>query len=472
MFLAETRLLLRDRFARYLPSQHATSIHAAKGGRVTLSDELLLHFLLNLRIDFESDFERARATYIAALPSNPNEPSLEELIDAGWLRVVWGRISTSFEIVQAARSSPAGTMTAFAALLAKRHEQAYHLTDAARSDTALAAVVTAIDRKELTPRDIGCETPEWVAARLWDRTQQGSPDISAELRVWVDRWYQLGCPSLVPGRVWNESAANAYREAAMDVLGSDPSLVGWDETRASFVKQIALASNQPPSSAERYVPPVPVTLVDRALWFDNHSLERTVMGTLGEFDAIFGLVRLLLADVEAEDHAPAPHSVASRVIALAIDRPELFLVVLFKVRHKSVLLADLLLYPATSALACLLIARWPSPSGAWDRELRTRDDQTTKAIAFADGVSVMGNFLEQGSVDPKEAAALLDWFHKTAQPGFIDDLGNSELMLSTLRGELACQSAETLRTMVTALSSSTAKAGFRDINVRGSAGHY
>jgi hypothetical protein len=321
-------------------------------------------------------------------------------------------------------------------------------------------VATAIDRGELTPREIGCQTPEWVAARLWDRTQPDSPDISAALRVWVDRWYQLGCPALVPGRVWNETAAKAYREAAMDVLGSDPSLVGWDETRAGFVKQIAIASKQPMSSAERYVPPVPATLVDRALWFDNQSLERAVTGTLlGDFDAIFGLVRLLLADVEAEDHAPAPHSVARRVIELAIDPPELFLIVLFKVTRKSVLLADLLLYPATSALACMLVARWSSPSGAWDRELRIRDNQTTKAIAFADAVSVMGNFLEQGSVDPKEAAALLDWFHKTARPGFIDDLANGELMLSALRSELARQSAETLRTMVAALCSSAAKLG-------------
>ena len=81
------------------------------------------------------------------------------------------------------------------------------------------------------------------------------------------------------------------------MLGSDPSLVGWDETRAGFVKQIVIASKQPMSSAERYVPPVPATLVDRALWFDNQSLERAVTGTLlGDFDAIFGLVRLLLAD--------------------------------------------------------------------------------------------------------------------------------------------------------------------------------
>jgi hypothetical protein len=234
---AETRRILRDRFARYLPSQHSTSSLTPKG--ITLSDELLLQLLLNLTIDFESDFESAGATYAAALPPNSSEPGLEELVAAGWLRVVWGTSLNVFEIANAARSAPVGTMTAFAALQAKRFEQTYHLTDAARGSTDLAAVVAAIERRELTPSGIGCQTPEWVAARLWDRTLTNAADLSAALRVWVDRWDQLGCPSLVPECAWNEAAANAFRDAAMDVLGSDPSLVGWDEMRAGFIKQIS-----------------------------------------------------------------------------------------------------------------------------------------------------------------------------------------------------------------------------------------
>ena len=62
---AETRRILRDRFARYLPSQHSTSSRTPKG--VTLPDEVLLQLLLSLTIDFESDIARARVTYAAAL---------------------------------------------------------------------------------------------------------------------------------------------------------------------------------------------------------------------------------------------------------------------------------------------------------------------------------------------------------------------------------------------------------------------
>ena len=63
---------------------------------------------------------------------------------------------------------------------------------------------------------------KWVAARLWDWPLADSTDPSASLRMWVDRWNQLGCPSLVPGLAWNETAANAFREAALNVLELDP----------------------------------------------------------------------------------------------------------------------------------------------------------------------------------------------------------------------------------------------------------
>jgi hypothetical protein len=147
------------------------------------------------------------------------------------------------------------------------------------------------------------------------------------------------------------------------------------------------------------------------------------------------------------------------LFTLALDRAELFLMLLFRVRHNPILLADLVLYPPTSALACLLVAQWQSPGGAYERELRGRDDQVTKSMAFSDAVSVLGHFLEQGSIPPAEAASLLDFLHRSAKPGFIDDLEKSESMLATLRGELASQSPDVLRRMFEALASGMPQAG-------------
>ena len=180
---------------------------------------------------------------------------------------------------------------------------------------------------------------------------------------------------------------------------------------------------------------------------------------LGTHDDLFGLARLLLADVEDEDHAPAPHKIAEQLFTLALDRAELFLMLLFCVRHSPILLADLVIYPPTSALACLLVAQWQSPSSAYERELSGRDDQVTKSLAFSDAVSVVGHFLERGSTRPAEAASLLDALHRNAKPGYINELENSEAMLATLRGELASQSSDVLRAMFEMLSSRMPQAG-------------
>jgi tetratricopeptide (TPR) repeat protein len=454
---SETRRLLRERFARYLPSQNGFPFRAKRN--VTFEDELLLRLFLSLQIDAESDFEKARNTYEAAFSPDSSEPSLQDLIESGWIRVAWGRIFTPFEIARAAESAPVWKITTFASLLKKRYEQKFSFSDAVRSNKDFVDTVAAIERGELEPRNIECQTPEWIAARLWDATLKDCADHAAALRVWVDRWTQLGRPWFIPNRAWSQTAADAFREAALNVLGTEPSLTDWVRVRTRFVNQIALADQCPISDGEMFVPAVPSTVFDRALWLDSRKLQRPMVWALDACDDMFGLIRLLLADVEAEDHASTPHSVAARLVALALDRPEILHLVLLRARQSPVLLADLLLYPATSALACLLIAQWQSPPSAWDRELSTRDDQTTKAIAFADAVSVIGHFLRLGSVRPEETASLLDWIHKNARPGFIDDLRNSESMLAALRGELAGQSPETLRKMVAALTASMPQSG-------------
>jgi hypothetical protein len=261
---AETRLILRDRFVRYLPIQLSAPARTVNGG--TLSDESLLHLLLNLSIVFESDLDRTRATYETVLPLNAGEPSFDDVIAAGWIRVIWGRIAASFEFTRAARSAPAESMTALASLLAKRFQETYLLSDEARNSADLKTVVAAIESGELAPHTIRSQDPQWVAARLWDRPLTGSGDHFAGLRLWVDRWRLLGNPSLVPGQAWSESAAEAFRETVVEVLTAEPSLVGWQKIRHAFAKQMAIGTGQPLSSTERYIPPIPAAFVDRVLW--------------------------------------------------------------------------------------------------------------------------------------------------------------------------------------------------------------
>ncbi len=455
--LAETRRILRDRFARYLPvTQNALS--APKAGSL-IPDEQLLELLLGLDILCESDIDRSRAIYDAALLPGGGEPSLDEVIAAGWIRVVWGRVTAPFEIDKRARSKPDGKLTALSTLLKQRFEQRYTVGEAAYANPELESLAAAIERGEAAPGALRSQSPEWVAARLWDRRLCGSAPHGAQLRVWVDRWHLLGWPSLVAHAVWSEVAANAFREAALALLASEPGLTGWEETRAGFIRQISLRTGQPPENAERHVPALPATLLDRALWLNDLRLEGAIAGMMSADQDIVGVIRLLLADLERQEFCPAPNPLFKQLIELAVARPELLVVVLFRIRWSPVLLADLLLYPATSALACWLIAEWPGPSGAWDRELRARDDQTTKAMAFADAVSVLGDFLEQGSLHPAEAAALLGVLYKTAKPLFGDDLANDGSLVAFLRDEIAGQSAEVQQAIYAGLSAGVSQSG-------------
>jgi hypothetical protein len=160
---------------------------------------------------------------------------------------------------------------------------------------------------------------------------------------------------------------------------------------------------------------------------------------------LVGIIRLLLTDIEEQEFAQGPHAVFKRLMDVAVTRPEILVVVLFRMRWSPALLADLLLYPATSALACWLIAEWPEQSGAWDRELRARDDKATKAMAFADAASVLGDFLEQGSLNPAETAALLGILYKTTKPLFGDEAADDGSIVGILRDEIAGQSADVQR---------------------------
>ena len=223
--------------------------------------------------------DRARTIYAAALPENSGQLSFDEAIAAGWMRIVWGRISASLPVVERGRAVP-GSNAALAALFAKRFEESFIFTDDARRDPQLNPYIAAIERGETVPRNLHCEDPAWVAARLWDRSLGDSVNRAAELRVWVDRWRLLGYPSIIPHRVWTEEAAAVFRETALDVLETESSLSDWEETRSKLVQQMALASGQPPTIAEPFIPKAPATFVDRALWFGDLRLERVVLESL------------------------------------------------------------------------------------------------------------------------------------------------------------------------------------------------
>jgi hypothetical protein len=204
------------------------------------------------------------------------------------------------------------------------------------------------------------------------------------------------------------------------------------------------------SDVEGYIGSVPVTLVERYLWLKRQQMERIndAFDTCGD---LWRLVNFLLCDIEESEHTAAPHPVAHRLFELAVDRPELLEFITLRIRDMPVVLADMLLEPQLSALACMLAVGWSSGGGAWERELRDRDDHSARVTAFTDAFAVVVYYAERKLLPPAELAALLSWLHGEANAR--SSLGQhqpkvDDRMLNAVRSALLQLSPELLCAVV------------------------
>ena len=204
-----------------------------------LTDEAMLCFLQNLKICCGDDVAKARSVYDAARAQTTNEPDFEEALTAGWLSVVWGRVSITTGVRPAARASP--SMTALKTLMSGIFGCTYELSDTARGNAELFDLVGPIERGETEIHNVGSQSPEWVAARLWDRGLADQENSSAALRTWVDCWNILGRPSLLAEHAWGEVAAERFRKAVQNLLQSEPGLLDWNSSRETLIKSAAAA---------------------------------------------------------------------------------------------------------------------------------------------------------------------------------------------------------------------------------------
>lgn len=443
---AETRRLLRQRLSAFLPVAEV-AIH--REITTILDDEVFLELLTRLHIEFECDIEVAEKTYSELTSQVDDAPSLDDLVSDGWIRVIWGRISAQYEITRA--GSSAGAMTGYQTLMAKRHAQRYRFSDAGGARPELAPLVAAIELENRIPAGTFCPNPQWVAARLWDRRDRTDGDAVSALRLWVDRWVAMGAPPITLAESWAPNDAEEFRDISLKVLSSVSALPGWNDTRQRIVSELAIVGDRQWQEAERLVPALPDSYIGRALWLDNHVMERSLMEAVIASDRVNGLLRLLLADIEHDKPSQAPNDLAKRLIPIVSEHPDLFYSFLFSIQRHPQLLADLMFFPSMSALACMLVGRWQPPQGAWDRELIAKDFYRGRTSAFSDAVAVLSHQVTQNLVPPAEVAALLEWLHSVPRDIKITGIGGPQSMLEILRGELARQSDDVLTQIVALL---------------------
>lgn len=402
---AETRQVLRARLRRLLPENRDVSW--TNSWPVMLPDAAMLRLLETIVLTDASDERTARATYAGFAAAAVGQPSFEELADAGWFRLLFGHVWTSMQASRAIRGH-AAALPALADFMAQRFGEGVDVDGVPVGDPVLDDVAQQLAAGDIRMTDVGCQTPGWVAARLWERRPTGDATPAETMRWWLKRGALLGSPWLVPSKAWDAQTAAALRELLFDLLEDEPGLMSWAEIRPKFAAQAALLSGASAADHLSRFPEVPETLVARGQWLDHPAVEAMIHENAAAQEYVEDLVRLLVAEAEGQIHVPAPHPVAKRLLVLAADRPEIMLAMLRAARSRPALIADLLLHPPTCALACSLVADFPSHAQGMDRELDARSDSALKTVAFEDAIGVLTHFLSEPDADFAEAASLLE----------------------------------------------------------------
>lgn len=438
---AETRRILRSRFARNLPVSRIG--HVQTEPDEVFDDEVVLALFQHLKETRNDSLANAKEIYDSARAMGPAQPRFDELLTNGWLVEAWGRVYVPVNIYIAIKRSDTTTMPAFLAWMEVRHECTFTWSGS-HAEGVLSELVDSVVAKTRRPDHLACTSPVWVAGRLWERRSGDVADPLMQLRDWLDAWILLGYPDIVPTTVWRKRDSDAFEQTALQILEENAGFPSWDRYRERCVKQMAHAALQPAASYEGYVPKVPETLVARAVWLKSHVMQHPVHWGLEAWNRASGLIRILLNEASEADNSPAPHQNGARVLELAIQHPDVLNTVLFYAASQPTLLVEMLLKPEASALACLLVSEWNIHAGAWDRELVTRDNEAARDEAFADAVSILGEHLRAERLPANEVAALLSEMHARAKPGNVNELAGGEAMLAALRAELVQQSKELL----------------------------
>lgn len=399
--LSEARRLLRYRFAKNL---HSAPTVALPRDVLQYPDEAVLELLNDLTVEHNADLGHTRRAYTAIRTAHPGAPTFKALQNAGWIRVARGRVQCKHDVVALHRhDSPLSS--ALRALQSHLYGVRYRVRrwryHANRLPDLTDLLLTWPDRVGI----VRCTTPAWVAARLWERLCDRDEGNTAGMALWEDWWKLLGYPAFAPSNSLSLPHAEAFLASALKVLHAPGVLMTWDDVvrRRALFRDFLQSAGAMPSTLDRDT--LPAALIDRWEWLDaaNASGGHETVQLLTGAPQLCGL---LYDELAAMDVGPAPHPLASSVLALTVERPELLSSLPWRVGSQPVLLADLCLVPATTALACLLVAGKGHYPSAYDRQTVAQHDDAMRLVAFVDALAIADRALQKGTLPPGEIAPL------------------------------------------------------------------
>lgn len=378
-------------------------------------------------------------------------PSFDELVERGWIRISWDRYEVPQDICMAVLRNPQSAGTAFRTLIEERYQDVFALKSGFNPSEALREIADGVVSGQYRPDEIACVSRDWIAARLWDASSDGSNDVDAEQRIsqWVDRWKFLNCPQFPLSNHLERASFEEFVEAAIGVLRAPSTTPGWEEFRNAAGAPTALLYPHRGTAPGSIIPAIPATAVDRIRWIAHGGPEQTFHEYLDTRGS--SLLTVLLNELVGATFDPL--GLAARLMEIAVERPVVLQQLAMRVqRITPALLADMLMFPSTCTVACSLIASWEFNSGGWNREFQEHSNHTTELLAFEDALAILGGHLDTGDVHSNELAALYLYVYELAsaprQPT------HRHTMLSLLRDEVTAAETSVQDSVVAALIAS------------------
>lgn len=448
---SEARSIIRKRFNGFLS---VNSHERRSTANIKIEDEDLLIMLHNLEIDFLSSELASKEYYLSQVSGVKDAMSFNDLLEGGWIRVSWGRVQgIGREINNAINRLPPQLAVALSKFFNNYQQTKFRIS---RQGSQHLEIIEQIESGITDLRDITSRSPEWVAARLWERHSEPQE----KLRWWIDRWELLEFPEITPSLVWNEIDAEEFIKKAIEVLSSEASLLTWADFDQLILKQRALITG----NENQFCFPMPLSsLVEQYLWLMDPRNESMTLPVL--FGCRFwGLVKILLNDVDIKDQSSLPHPTAKYLFELAVDRPELMWCITENAKKRPFVLVELLLFPATTALACAIIFDWRTYVGGWDSETIETDQRSLKMKAIGDAIAIIDFYLREERIDINEIAGLLIYLYQVQTARSYNNviIFDYAVMLEKFNNMLKVQSTEILTKLYVSIIPSDGELIFGD----------
>jgi hypothetical protein len=427
----EARRELRRSLVRELPAHRGVQTHYNKPGTYVFDDETTCTLLAATEIHFDNAVATARKRYTAR--RSLNEPTWDQLFTRGWVRELGRRVWLT---PTGLRELAAGQMPALAQLHETRFHETYTVRAPVRRLTRLGAFIKALESGDATLHAVGCQTPSWVAARVWETVAPGA--TQRDLYQWLKKWEALAYPDVTPVKHLPEEPATRFIDLALETIATQLPADGWQQLREDVI------AARP--GLEPHLARVPADPPRRLQWAERYQVFDNFLSPDGD---TLGLVRILVGQIELADIVAVPYDVANRLFALALDRPAVLQRIADLCGAFPVVLADLALNPATCALACSIIARYTYARSM--ATFGTIDDTSGRERAFADAVTVLTFLFETDQASSDDVAALFVWLFRERGPQFAD---RRLQLYRRLRQIIDGQSVEHIQALIAALIAS------------------